>query len=44
MSSTKFFDEEEKEAFLKSDEDQWHKHMAHKAVTVIPPELAAKVP
>ena len=40
----KFFDGDGREAFFKSDADQWQKHMDHKAVNVIPPEQAAKVP
>ena len=40
----KFFDDDEREAFFKSDADQWQKHVDHEAVTVIPPEQAAKIP
>ena len=42
--NAKFFDDDEREAFFKSDADQWQKHMEHKAVHVVPPDLAAKVP
>ena len=40
----KFFDDDGREAFFNSDADQWQKHMDHKAVNVIPPDLAAKNP
>ena len=42
--NAKFFDDDEREAFFKSDADQWQQHMDHKAVHVVPPDLAAKVP
>ena len=42
--NAKFFDDDEREAFFKSDANQWQKHVDHKAVNVIPPDLAAKVP
>ena len=40
----KYFDDDEREAFFKSDADQWQKHLDHGAVTVISPEEAKKVP
>ena len=39
--NAKFFDDDEREAFFKSDADQWQKYVDHEAVTVIPP--AAKI-
>ena len=38
----KYFDDDEREAFFKSDADQWQKHLYYGAVTVIYPEEAKK--
>ena len=40
----KYFDAEEHEAFLKSDIEQWEKHLHLGAVKVIPPDEAKNIP
>ena len=42
--NAKSFDDDEREAFFKSDADQWQKHMDQKAVSIVPPDQAAKDP
>ena len=42
--NARLFDNNEWEAFMKADADNWAKHLKHNAVTVLTPEEARKVP
>ena len=42
--NARLFDNDEWEAFMKADADNWAKHLKHNAVTVLTPEKVRKIP